>query len=281
MNYIFVQFNCNPNFEALTDVLSAQLGKIGFESFVSIDTGLEAYISSKLFSVDKIDKLLSVFPFEANISYSYREIEDVNWNEEWEKNYFKQIVIDDKCCVHSSFHQLDKKYDYEIMIDPKMAFGTGHHQTTSLMIKEILTMNLNNKIVLDLGCGTGVLAILAKMKGASVVKAIDIDEWAYHNAVENVKLNDVDDIKVLHGDVNLLNHEKFDLILANINRNVLLNDIPKYKLHLNKGGYLLMSGFYKDDIPLIKKMCSEHNLIYKGFSEKDQWVTTTFCTELN
>lgn len=281
MNYIFVQFNCNPNFEALTDVLSAQLGKIGFESFVSIDTGLEAYISSKLFSVDKIDKLLSVFPFEANISYSYREIEDVNWNEEWEKNYFKQIVIDDKCCVHSSFHQLDKKYDYEIMIDPKMAFGTGHHQTTSLMIKEILTMNLNNKIVLDLGCGTGVLAILAKMKRASVVKAIDIDEWAYHNAIENVKLNDVDDIKVLHGDVNLLNHEKFDLILANINRNVLLNDIPKYKLHLNKGGYLLMSGFYKDDIPLIKKMCSEHNLIYKGFSEKDQWVTTTFCTELN
>lgn len=281
MNYIFVQFNCNPNFEALTDVLSAQLGKIGFESFVSIDTGLEAYISSKLFSVDKIDKLLSVFPFEANISYSYREIEDVNWNEEWEKNYFKPIVIDKKCCVHSSFHQLDKKYDYEIMIDPKMAFGTGHHQTTSLMIKEILTMNLNNKIVLDLGCGTGVLAILAKMKGASVVKAIDIDEWAYHNAVENVKLNDVDDIKVLHGDVNLLNHEKFDLILANINRNVLLNDIPKYKLHLNKGGYLLMSGFYKDDIPLIKKMCSEHNLIYKGFSEKDQWATTTFCTELN
>ena len=281
MNYIFVQFNCNPNFEALTDVLSAQLGKIGFESFVSIDTGLEAYISSKLFSVDKIDKLLSVFPFEANISYSYREIQDVNWNEEWEKNYFKQIVIDDKCCVHSSFHQLDKKYDYEIMIDPKMAFGTGHHQTTSLMIKEILTMNLNNKIVLDLGCGTGVLAILAKMKRASVVKAIDIDEWAYHNAIENVKLNDVDDIKVLHGDVNLLNHEKFDLILANINRNVLLNDIPKYKLHLNKGGYLLMSGFYKDDIPLIKKMCSEHNLIYKGFSEKDQWVTTTFCTELN
>ncbi|SFL39290.1 50S ribosomal protein L11 methyltransferase [Proteiniphilum acetatigenes] len=277
MQYIQVQFNCEPNTEVLTDVLSAQLGEIGFESFVRTETGLEAYIPLPVLSLEKVDQLLSDFPLEAEITYSYSEMEDKNWNEEWEKNYFQPVVIDDVLCIHSSFHKIGGEFRYCILIDPKMSFGTGHHQTTELMMRELLKMDLQGKSLLDMGCGTAVLAILASMRGASPVTAVDIDEWAYHNAMENARLNGIDNINLLQGGAELLGDETYDVILANINRNILLQDIPAYTQVLNKNGVLIMSGFYKEDIPAIRAAAEAQGLTYGHFSEIDQWVTAIFC----
>ncbi|MDR2815918.1 MAG: 50S ribosomal protein L11 methyltransferase [Proteiniphilum sp.] len=277
MQYIQLQFKCEPNPEVLTDVLSAQLGEIGFESFVRTETGLEAYIPLPGLSLEKVDQLLSDFPLKAEITYSCREMEDKNWNEEWEKNYFQPVVIDDVLCIHSSFHRLEEEFRYRILIDPKMSFGTGHHQTTELMMRELLKTDLQNKSLLDMGCGTAVLAILASMKGASPVTAIDIDEWAYHNAMENAKLNGIDNIRLLQGGAELLGDETYDVILANINRNILLRDIPAYTRVLNRNGALIMSGFYKEDIPAIRVAGEEQGLTCKRVSEIDQWVAVTFC----
>jgi ribosomal protein L11 methyltransferase len=275
MQYIQLQFKCEPNPEALTDVLSAQLGEIGFESFVRTETGLEAYIPLPDLSIEKVDQLLSVFPLEAEITYSCREMEDKNWNEEWEKNYFQPVVIDDVLCIHSSFHRLEEEFRYRILIDPKMSFGTGHHQTTELMMRELLKMELQNKSLLDMGCGTAVLAILASQRGASPITAIDIDEWAYRNATENVRLNGIDNIRLLQGGAESLGDETYDVILANINRNILLQDIPGYTRVLN--GTLIMSGFYKEDIPAIRAAGEDQGLTYAHFSEIDRWVAVTFC----
>lgn len=277
MQYIQVQFRCEPNTEALTDVLSALLGEIGFESFVRTETGLEAYIPSQDLSLEKVEKLLSTFPLEAEITYLCVLMEDKNWNEEWEKNYFQPVVIDDILCIHSSFQQVDGKFRYRILIDPKMSFGTGHHQTTELMMRELLKMDLQGVSLLDMGCGTAVLAILASMEGASPVTAIDIDEWAYRNAKENIKLNGVKNISLHQGGAELLGDSKFDVILANINRNVLLRDMHVYTQVLNKGGSLIMSGFYKDDIPAIRAAADMLGLSFHHFSEIGPWVSLFFC----
>jgi len=266
MQYMQVQFTCVPNSEVITDILSAGLAEIGFETFVTSVDGVEAYI----------DAILADFPMESSITYQCYEQEDKNWNEEWEKNYFQPIVIDDICCIHSSFHQPEGTFRYHILIDPKMAFGTGHHQTTGLILKEILAMELSHRAVLDMGCGTAVLAILASMKGANPVTAIDIDEWAYHNALENIRLNKAGNIRVLKGGAEQLGDESYDVIFANINRNILLHDIPLYTGVLNRGGQLIMSGFYKEDIPAIRVKAEEADLTYSHFSEMDQWVAVTF-----
>jgi len=276
MHYIQVQFSSVPGTEIIRDILSAQLAEIGFESFVSQEEGLEAYVPASLFSADLIDELLSNFPMKAVISWRSNEMEDKNWNEEWEKNYFDPIVVDDVCCIHSSFHHLEGPFVYRILIDPKMAFGTGHHQTTRLIISEILSVNLMQRSVLDMGCGTALLAILASMKGADPITAIDIDTWAYNNALENVQLNGTDNIRLLQGGAELLGDETFDVILANINRNILLRDIPSYNAVLNKHGMIIMSGFYKEDIPSIRVKCEDEGLIFSHFAEKDQWVAMTF-----
>lgn len=277
MQYIQVQFSCEPKTEVLTDVLSAQLGEIGFESFVETGVGLDAYIPLSAFSVEKVDQLLAVFPLDAKITYNFLAMEDRNWNEEWEKNYFQPVIIDDILCIHSSFHKVEDKFKYRILIDPKMSFGTGHHQTTELMMRELLKMDLQGKSLLDMGCGTALLAILASMKGASPITAIDIDEWAYHNAMENVQLNGIEDINLFQGGAELLGDKTYDVILANINRNILLQDIPSYKKVLNRGGFLIMSGFYKDDIPAIRTASEAQGLTYKSFSEIGQWVAVIFC----
>ncbi|MEA5129724.1 MAG: 50S ribosomal protein L11 methyltransferase [Proteiniphilum sp.] len=277
MQYIQVQFNCDPNTEVLTDVLSARLGEIGFESFVRTETGLDAYIPLPYLSPEKVDQLLSDFPLDAGITYSCYEMEDKNWNEEWEKNYFQPVVIDDVLCIHSSFHKIEDECRYRILIDPKMSFGTGHHQTTELMMRELLNMDLQGKSLLDMGCGTAVLAILASMRGASPITAIDIDEWAYQNAMENTRLNGIDNIRLFQGGAELLGDETYDVILANINRNILLQDMPVYRKVLNRDGVLVMSGFYKEDIPHIRVAAEGQGLIYGHFSELDQWVAVTFC----
>lgn len=272
MKYVEVDFTCNPNSETVADVLAAQLSDIEFESFVQSDSGLLAYVQESRFSIEKIDVLLRNFLLDAKIDYSFKTIEDKNWNEEWEKHYFQPIVFEGKCIIHSSFHQPEGDYDYRILIDPKMAFGTGHHQTTGLILREILSMDLQDRSVLDMGCGTAVLAILASMRGANPITAIDIDEWAYHNAMENVQLNNISNINVLFGGAELLGVETFDVIFANINRNILLQNIPSYAKVLNPGGKLIMSGFYKEDIPSIREKCEQNGLKYLYFSEMDNWV---------
>ena len=276
MNYIEVKFACTPNDEIVNSVLSATIGEIGFESFIEDELGTTAYIQSNIFSVEELDKALNTLPIEAEITYTYKNIEDRNWNEEWEKNYFQPLIIDNKCIIQSTFHNAPATYDYNIYIDPKMAFGTGHHQTTELMIREILKDDFTGKSVLDMGTGTAILAILASMRGADPITAIDIDQWAYDNAIENLNLNNVSNVDVQIGGADLLGDKKFDIILANINRNILLNDIHSYASVLNNGGTLYMSGFYEVDIPAIKEECSKNELTFDHNTEKDNWVAVKF-----
>lgn len=272
MKYVEVSFNCTPNIDTVTDVLAAQLSEIEFESFVQSDSGLLAYVSKPMFSVEKLDNLLRNFILDAEIDYSFKTIEDKNWNEEWEKHYFQPIVIEKSCIIHSSFHKPEGEYSYRILIDPKMAFGTGHHQTTGLILRKILSMDLHGKSVLDMGCGTAVLAILASMRGANPIIAIDIDEWAYENALDNVRLNHISNIEVMHGAAELLGAESYDVIFANINRNILLQDIVTYAKVLNPGGKLIMSGFYTEDIPAIREESEKNGLVFNRFSEMDNWA---------
>lgn len=279
MRYNQVLFTCEPYSELATDILAAQLAEIGFESFLQGDEGLEAYIPLSLYNPDEIQKVVDDFPLEVRITFCASVMEEKNWNEEWEKNYFKPITIGEQCCIHSSFHHPEGSFRYRILIDPKMAFGTGHHQTTGLILREILNMELNRKPVLDMGCGTGVLAILAAMKGAEPVTAIDIEEWAYNNAVENVELNGTAHVRVRNGGAELLGEESYEVIFANINRNILLRDLPCYTAVLERGGVLIMSGFYLDDLPRIREKADELGLLFTHFREMDQWVAATFVKE--
>lgn len=277
MNYIEVKFICNPNNEIVNSVLSAIIVDIGFESFVEDENGTLAYIQSELFDKNKLDEILSNFPVPAEILYTFKSIEEQNWNEEWEKNYFQPLIIDNKCIIQSTFHKVPANYDYNIYIDPKMAFGTGHHQTTELMIREILKEDFKGKSVLDMGTGTAILAILASMRGADPITAIDIDKWAYDNAIENLQLNNIHNVVVKIGGAELLNKENtFDIILANINRNILLNDISSYVAVLNQNGILYMSGFYTEDIPAIKEECEKNGLTFEYSTEKDNWTAVKF-----
>jgi ribosomal protein L11 methyltransferase len=272
MNFLKVKFSILPCEEYLVDVLIYELAEIGFDSFESENSSVEAYISTEIFDDSKIKKLIENFLYEVNITYEVSVLEEKNWNEEWEKNYFSPIVIGNECVIHSSFHKNIPNAKYDIVIDPKMAFGTGHHETTSLMISAMLTMNLDGKKVLDMGCGTAVLAILAKMRGAGAVIAIDIDKWCTENSLENISLNRIQDIEVLLGGAELLKEMHFDLILANINRNILINDMHLYASCLSAGGELYMSGFYEQDIPIIENECKKNCLKLLGFQEKNNWV---------
>ena len=278
MKYIELVIKITPFKETVTYVLSFHLGGIGYESFVVSENLLEAYVPHKDFSEEKLKETLHHLTIDLgelfkdlDLSYTTNLIEDKNWNKEWEKNYFEPLVLSEKCLVRSSFHEVDKEYEYEITIDPKMAFGTGHHQTTYLMLQEILKLDLKDKSILDIGCGTAVLAILASKMGAKHITAIDFDEWAYENAKENVLLNDISNIDVKLGEVDLVANKTFDSIFANINRNVLLQDIKHYAKSLNNGGVLIMSCFYLNDVPAIKEECKKHGLTYQKTEQKDKW----------
>lgn len=239
--------------ETATDVMAAMLGEIGYESFSPDAQGLTAYIRCEDFSEEALRGVLDTFPFgDFTITCKSVEIEGRDWNHEWEKNYFQPIVVDDKCVIHSSFHTGYPKCEYDIVIDPKMAFGTGHHATTSLIIGELLACDLRGKGVIDMGTGTGILAILAAMRGATPVTAIEIDPAAEINARENVVTNGHPEIKVLLGDASLLSRaEPADLFIANINRNIITGDLPAYSAALRPGGEMLLSGFYEKDIPVV------------------------------
>ena len=278
MNYIEVKIQITPCSEVSTDLLSAFLGEIGFDSFVSFEEGLFAYIPSSLFDEDRMKRSFALVPVDCAIDYSVIEIPDRNWNEEWEKNYFTPIVIGNECVVHSSFHTDIPEVKYDILIDPKMSFGTGHHETTSTMMEMMLKTSFENKVVLDMGCGT---AILASMRGAKSVTGVDIDEWAYENALENIQLNHISNMDILLGGSEQIAGKKYDIILANINRNVLLENMKIYSACMNENSELYMSGFYKEDIPVICEEANHCGLVLETYTEKNRWVGTKFVKKGN
>lgn len=281
MKYFEVTFTTEPCNEIVTDVISAMAGEIGFESFVEWEKGVQAYIQQSLFDEETLKGMVSDFPLpDTSITYTIQEAEDKDWNEEWEKNFFQPIVIGDRCCIHSTFHKDTPKTEYEILINPQMAFGTGHHETTSSIICELLDADLQGKSVLDMGCGTSILAILASMRGANPVTAIDIDDWCVNNSRDNIALNGINNITVELGDANLLKgRDPFDVIIANINRNILLADMPQYAACMHSGSELYMSGFYLEDIPAIREKAESLGMTFVHHREKNNWVAVKFVME--
>ena len=272
--YVCYSFNVEP-IEPGVEILIAELGELPFESFEETENGVNAYIQESLIYENMLDEVYILDSEEFVISYETETIEQVNWNEEWEKN-FDPIDVDGICYVRAPFHPA-KEAKYEIIIEPKMSFGTGHHETTYLMMKHILKLDVENKEILDMGCGTALLAILALMKGAKHADAIDIDNWCYLNSIENGERNNITNMDVFEGDASLLTEEnKYDIVIANINRNILLNDMKSYANVLKSGGTILFSGFYTEDIDAIKKSAESFGMVYQEQLEKNNWVALKF-----
>lgn len=270
--YIAYHFRIQPK-EPATEILIAELGELEFDSFMETDQGLSAYIQEHFVTDRLLDDILVLKNPDFKIDFKTESIAQINWNEEWEKN-FNPIDVDGICYVRAPFHQA-KNTEFEIIIEPKMSFGTGHHETTFMMMKHLLSLNIQDKIVLDMGCGTAILAILASMKGAKQVDAIDIDNWCYLNSIENAKRNGINNIAVFEGDATLLKDKKnhYDLIIANINRNILLQDMETYAESLKAGAIILFSGFYFEDIETIESEANKHDLFLDTQLEKNNWVS--------
>ncbi len=271
--YLAYNFTISP-LQPATEILIAELGLVGFESFVENENGVTAYIQKQEHNDTILDYIFVLNNKEFEISYTQEEIAQVNWNSEWEKN-FKPIKVDNLVSIRAPFHQ-NPNLKYDIVIEPKMSFGTGHHETTHLMIQHLIDLDLEEKMVLDMGCGTGILAIFAEIKGAKLTDAIDIDEWCYENTFDNLELNNCKRVDVYQGDASLLVNRKYDLIIANINRNILLNDIKIYANCLNDKGILLLSGFYQEDIPVIDAETSKYNLKLDKIIERNNWVALKY-----
>lgn len=274
MKYLEVTFRTQPCNETVTDVLSALCGDIGFESFMEAENGIKGYIQEALYNEDALRGMLENFPMEnTEISFEAVPQEDKDWNEEWEKNFFQPIILDNRCVIHSTFHKNVPQAEYDILINPQMAFGTGHHETTSLILGELLDAELKGKSVLDMGCGTSILAILASMRGADPITAIDIDDWCVNNSKDNIALNQIHNITVELGDASSLKgRSPFDIIIANINRNILLNDMAQYVSCMHPGSEIYMSGFYVEDIPFIRAKGEELGLRFLHYKEKNNWA---------
>lgn len=271
--YIGYHFTIDP-VELGSEILIAELGEKAFESFIETETGISAFVQKDLWDTNILEDIQILSNPEFKIEYTFEEIEQVNWNEEWEKN-FEPIDVDGKCHVRAPFHE-KKSAEYDIVIEPKMSFGTGHHETTHMMIQHLLETDLVGKKTLDMGCGTAILAILAEMKGAQPIDAIDIDNWCYLNSIENAERNNCKHISVYEGDASLLVGKKYDVIIANINRNILLNDMQQYVDCLNENGILFLSGFYTEDIPVISESCTSKGLTYVKQFERNNWVALKF-----
>jgi len=271
--YIEYNFTLTPK-EPATEILIAELGAVGFESFVENKNGLTAYIQKEDWDSTILDAIFVLKSDEFLIEYNQNEVEQTNWNAEWEKN-FTPIQVDELVSIRAPFHE-NPNLKYDIVIEPKMSFGTGHHETTHMMIQHLLQIDLDNKKTLDMGCGTGILAIFAEMKGAKPIDAIDIDNWCYENSTENVTRNNCHNISVYEGESSLLVNKKYDVIIANINRNILLMDMEVYTNCLNEKGVLLLSGFYEEDIPIIDAEVSKYNLKLETFIQKNNWVALKY-----
>ena len=271
--YIAYDFIVSPK-EPATEMLIAQLGYIGFESFVENENGVVAYIQKKEWNSNKVEDLYLLNSNEFDITFKHSEIEQTNWNKEWEKN-FNPIQVNGQVSIRAPFHE-NPSLNFDIVIEPKMSFGTGHHETTHMMVQHLLALDLKNKKVLDMGCGTGILAIFAEMKGAQPTDAIDIDSWCYENSLENVQRNGCKHINVLEGDSSLLKGKEYDVVIANINRNILLSDMKIYTDCLREKWVLLLSGFYKEDISIIESEVIKHGLVLDKMIKKNNWVALKY-----
>ncbi len=257
-----------------SEILIAQLEEKPFESFEDTKDGITAYAQKKNWNNSTVEDLDIFQNPDFIITYTIEEIEQVNWNQEWEKN-FEAIDVDGVCHVRAPFHPKTNA-QFDIVIEPKMSFGTGHHETTHMMIQHLLENDIQNLKTLDMGCGTAILAILAEMKGAKPIDAVDIDNWCYLNSLENVERNNCKNISVYEGDAALLENKKYDLIIANINRNILLNDMQAYVNCLNPNGIILFSGFYEEDIPYINDSCTEKGLTFVKKMQRNNWVSLKY-----
>ena len=264
-----LQVVCDPEF---TEILLAEIGEVGFNTFLETETGFEAFIEGDGFDQEQLNQLLEKYKEVQPLEFSLSQITKKNWNDEWEKNV-EPIVVDDRCLVRATFHVIEKKYPYEIIITPKMSFGTGHHQTTHLMISRQMKMDHHGKRVMDAGCGTAILSIMACKLGADEVEAFDIDEWSVINGVENTELNNCSAIHIQQGKINEVGLTgEFDIILANINKNILLAEMNQYASCLKKGGQLLLSGFFVDDIADLKIEAAKFNLKEITHDERETWA---------
>ena len=272
MEYIEIQCHYPDNYPG-EEVLPVLLGEIGFESFIETETGISAYIPAGNFSEEALNELFSSLP--EKIGYEKNVIPDQNWNAVWESN-FEPVFIGKNCIVRAPFHEKPDGITFDLVIEPRMAFGTAHHETTFQMLQLLLKEEVTGKTVLDMGCGTGVIAILAEKKGATSVTAIDNDEWAYNNTRDNIAINNCQSVKALLGDASLLGDEHFDVIFANINRNILLQDMKAYCNVLNYTGIIFFSGFYTEDIPAIVEEAEKYGLVPIVAYDKNNWAALKF-----
>lgn len=275
MDYIELTLQIDADF---VEILMAELGELGFESFVETDEGLEAYIQEDIFDDMAVKQMLENYAARTAISYQFKKIIRQNWNEEWEKN-FQPIQIGEQIFVRADFHEPMPDFPYEIIITPKMSFGTGHHETTSMVMEHQLTIDHTNKKVLDVGTGTGILAVLASKLGAAQISAFDIDEWSVENTIENLQLNNVSNVSVRQGTIEDEPKDRYDIVLANINRNILLNQIPVYVTFLKKGGDLIVSGFYEKDIADIQTVAESVGLKKIAQLSKNNWAAVVFNSQ--
>lgn len=261
---------CNP---AYSEILLAELAEAKFDTFLENENGFEAYVEGEGYDKPLVEAILKKYQSATSVEFSFSQIQKRNWNEEWEKSY-TPILVDDKCLIRASFHSPERQYPYEIIITPKMSFGTGHHQTTYLMVKSMLEIDHKNRRVMDAGCGTAILSILAAKLGAEEVEAFDIDEWSVINGNENTEINQCDNIRIQQGTIrNVHLNGKFDIILANINKNVLLDEMDMYAGYLQRGGLLLLSGFFESDIPELQSEAARHRLQQINSQERETWAS--------
>lgn len=269
MYYSRLQVICDPDY---SEILMAEVGEAGFDSFLESENGFEAYVEMENYDKEQLHLIKQKYQKQTSIVFYQDRIQKQNWNEEWEKSY-EPIIVDDRCLIRADFHKIEKKYPYELIITPKMSFGTGHHQTTYLMIKNQMDIDHSGKRVMDAGCGTAILSVMAAKLGAASVEAFDIDEWSVSNGKENIEVNGCTNINHQRGKLSELNFDgKFDVILANINKNVLLEEIRLYKGYLSPGGLLLLSGFYVEDIPDLLDEAGQYGLVEKTRDDRENWA---------
>ena len=274
MNYTKISFKLTPDSEENREILVAVLSDLAFESFDETEDQVEGFVPGESFNFDEMNAITSTLPF--SVETQNEMIPDQNWNEVWEKNYFKPLLIGGRCLVRAPFHTEYEPAEFELVIEPKMAFGTGNHETTTQMAEQILKMELTGKTVLDMGCGTGILGMLASLKGAKSITAIDIDKWSFESTVENARLNNISNLEAKLGDASLLDSETYEVIFANIHKNVIISDLPASEKVLQPGGQLYLSGFYTHDMPDVREKAESLGLQETGFHEKNNWVVYSF-----
>ncbi|GAA3980180.1 50S ribosomal protein L11 methyltransferase [Pedobacter ginsengiterrae] len=276
MQYIKAIFKFKSIEEYQQDLLISDLADTGFDTFEDSENGFTAFVIKENFNEQDLIGLLANYAEDFTAEYILEDVADENWNAEWEKN-FNPLIIDDVCYVRATFHEPQPSYPYEIVIDPKMAFGTGHHQTTTMVMQYILAADVKDKDILDMGCGTGILAILAAKLGAKTLMAIDYDDICYESTLENAALNNVENLEALCGSKEVIPNEEYDIILANINRNILLDQIGRYAEVLKAEGKIFFSGFYLDpDLSMITAECAKYGIKYIDHKQNGDWVAAQF-----